>query len=55
MVDDLRAILRLAKGCTEQLAAAIFDSRTLQSSSESGGRAGYDGPSAKRAARRTLQ
>jgi len=43
MVHDLRAILRLAKGRQEQPTAAIFDSRTLQSTPESGGRAGYDG------------
>jgi transposase len=43
MVHDLRAVLRLAKGRREQPTAAIFDSRTLQSSPESGARAGYDG------------
>lgn len=43
MVSDLRAILRLATGREEQPSAAIFDSRTLQSSPESGGRAAYDG------------
>lgn len=43
IVHDLRAVLRLAKGRREQPTAAIFDSRTLQSSPESGGRAGYDG------------
>jgi transposase len=43
MVHDLRALLRLAKGRKEQPTAAIFDSRTLQSSPESGERAGYDG------------
>jgi transposase len=43
MVQDLRAVLRLAKGRQEQPTAAIFDSRTLQSTPESGGRAGYDG------------
>src|SRR5260221_1896176 len=42
-VDDLRAILRLAWGRNEEPSAAIFDSRTLQSSPESGKRAGYDG------------
>ena len=48
MVHDLRAVLRLAKGRKEQPTAAIFDSRTLQSSPESGGRAGYDGHKRKR-------
>lgn len=43
IVDDLRQLLRLAEGRDEQPTAAIFDSRTLQSSPESGGRAGYDG------------
>jgi transposase len=43
MVHDLRVLLRLAQGCNEQPSAAIFDSRTLQSSPESGDRAGYDG------------
>jgi transposase len=43
MVSDLRTILRLAQGRNEQPSAAIFDSRTLQSSPESGERAGYDG------------
>jgi len=43
MVHDLRALMRLLKGRKEQPTAAIFDSRTLQSSPESGKRAGYDG------------
>ena len=43
IVNDLRAVLRLAQGRNEQPSAAIFDSRTLQSSPESGHRAGYDG------------
>ncbi len=43
IVDDLRAVLRLAQGRTEEPSAAIFDSRTLQSSPESGHRAGSDG------------
>jgi transposase len=48
MVHDLRALLRLAKGRKEQPTAAIFDSRTLQSSPEGGQRAGYDGHKRKR-------
>ncbi len=40
---DLRAVLRLAQGRNEQPSATIFDSRTVQSSPESGHRAGYDG------------
>ena len=43
MVHDLREVLRLAAGRNEHPSAAIFDSRTLQSSPESGERAGYDG------------
>jgi len=43
MVHDLRVLMRLAAGRNEQPSAAIFDSRTLQSSPESGQRAGYDG------------
>src|SRR5438874_3401285 len=43
IVDDLRVLLRLAQGRNEEPSAAIFDSRTLQSSPESGHRAGYDG------------
>lgn len=43
MVHDLRALIRLAKGKKEQPTAAIFDGRTVQSTPESGKRAGYDG------------
>lgn len=43
MVHDLRVLLRLAQGRKAQPSAAIFDSRTLQSSPESGERAAYDG------------
>jgi transposase len=48
IVHDLRALLRLASGRKEQPSAAILDSRTLQSSPESGSRAGYDGAKRKR-------
>jgi transposase len=48
MVHDLRAVLRLAAGRTEEPAAAIFDSRTMQSTPESGARAGYDGVKRRR-------
>jgi len=48
MVHDLRALLRLAEGRHAQPTAAIFDSRTLQSTPESGGRAGYDGAKRKK-------
>ena len=43
LVHDLRVLLRVAQGRKEQPSAAILDSRTLQSSPESGKRAGYDG------------
>jgi transposase len=43
MAHDLRCILRLAEGRKEGPTACILDSRTIQSTPESGGRAGYDG------------
>ena len=43
MVDDLRALLRLVEGRPAEPSAIVIDSRTMQSSPESGGRAGYDG------------
>ena len=43
MVHDRRAVLRLAQGRAPDPSAVIFDSRTLQSTPESGHRAGYDG------------
>jgi transposase len=43
MAHDLRELSRLAKGRKAQPTAAIMDGRTLQSSPESGSRAGYDG------------
>ncbi len=43
MVRDLRMLLREIAGRNPQPSAAIFDGRTLQSSPESGERAGYDG------------
>ena len=48
VVHDLRALLRLASGRTPDPTAAIFDSRTLRSSPESGHRAGYDGAKRKK-------
>jgi transposase len=41
--NDLRAIVRLALGKKEESTGAIYDSRTVQSTPESGDRAGYDG------------
>ena len=43
LVHDLRELLRVATGRNALPSAAVFDSRTLQSSPESGARAGYDG------------
>ncbi len=43
MVHDLRALLRWTEGRPDAPTAAIFDSRTAQSTPESGARAGYDG------------
>jgi transposase len=43
MVHDLREILRLAVGREPTPTAIVLDGRTLQSTPESGGRAGYDG------------
>jgi len=48
IAHDLRVLLRLAAGRAAEPTAAIFDSRTLQSSVESGVRAGYDGYKRKR-------
>ena len=43
MVHGLRELLRVAGGRNAQPSAAVLDGRTLQSTPESGGRAGYDG------------
>ena len=48
MVGDLRRLLREVEGRAPEPRAAILDSRTLQSSPESGGRAGYDGAKRRR-------
>ena len=48
LAHDLREVLRIAQGRDPQPTAAILDSRTLQSSPESGGRAGYDGAKRRR-------
>jgi transposase len=48
IVDDLRMLLRVLNGRNEQPSAVILDSRTLQSTVESGGRAGYDGGKRKK-------
>ena len=43
MAHDLREVIRVAAGHAPTPTAAILDGRTLQSTPESGGRAGYDG------------
>ena len=43
MVNDLRVLLRTYAGRHPQPTAMVLDSRTLQSTPESGARAGYDG------------
>jgi transposase len=49
MVHDLRVIIRIAQGRGNVVpTAAIIDSRTLQSTPESGSRAGYDAAKRKR-------
>lgn len=48
MVSDLRSLLRVAQGKQGPPSAVILDGRTLQSTCESGPRAGYDGYKRKR-------
>lgn len=43
MVNDMRSVIRVSEGRRGQPSAVILDGRTLQSSCESGVRAGYDG------------
>lgn len=43
MVKDMRAVIRTAQARKEQPSAVVLDGRTLQSTCESGTRAGYDG------------
>ncbi len=43
MAEDLRLLLRLGAGRNDAPTAAILDRRTLQSTPESGARAGFDG------------
>jgi transposase len=43
IVHDLRSLLRICAERSPEPSAAIFDGRVLQSTPESGGRAGYDG------------
>lgn len=48
LVQDLRRLLRLAAGRDADPSGMILESRTLQSSPESGARAGYDGHKKRR-------
>jgi len=48
MVHDLRALLRMAQDRAPAPTAVVLDSRTLQSTPESGPRAGYDGAKRKK-------
>ena len=48
IVHDLREILRLAAERHEQPSAVVLDARTLQSTPESGARAGFDGHKKKK-------
>lgn len=48
MVNDLRSVLPVAQERQGQPSAVILDGRTLQSTCESGPRAGYDGYKRKR-------
>jgi transposase len=43
IVHDLRELLRVTQGRNAQPSAVILDARTMQSTPESGSRAGYDG------------
>ena len=48
MAHDLRELLRLGQGRKGEPSAAVLDSQTLQSTPESGQRAGYDGHKRKK-------
>jgi transposase len=54
IVHDLRILLRVALGRDAQPSAVIFDGRTLQSTPESGARAGYDGHKRKKGSKTHL-
>lgn len=48
IIHDLRELLRMAQGRAPEPTAAVIDSRTLQSTPESGHRAAYDGAKRKK-------
>jgi hypothetical protein len=51
MIEDLRSLLREFARRKAKPNAIILDSRTIQSTPESGARAGYDGPNVAKAPR----
>jgi transposase len=51
MVHDLRVLLREYAGRKGQPSAVVLDSRTMQSTPESGARAGYDGAKRRKGAK----
>ncbi|TXG84868.1 MAG: IS5 family transposase [Thermomicrobiales bacterium] len=48
IIADLRGLIRLGEGRLAEPSTVIVDSRTLQSTPESGGRAGWDGAKRKK-------
>lgn len=48
IIADLRVLIRLGEGRAPEPSAVILDSRTLQSTPESGARAGWDGAKRKK-------
>ena len=54
LVHDLRALLRMTEGRAPTPTAVVLDSRTLQSTPESGARAGYDGAKRKKGSKTHL-
>ena len=53
LVADMQSLLRELGGRKGQPTTVLIDSRTLQSTPESGARAGYDGAKRRRAPRST--
>jgi transposase len=51
IAHDLRALLREAQGRAPQPTAVVLDARTVQSTPESGARAGYDGHKRRKGAK----
>ena len=54
MVHDLRVLLRWSEGRADEPTAVILDGRTVQSTPESGPRAGYDGHKRRRGSKTHL-